>query len=81
MVENAGHQPPSSATPAEGQRWTESFLHRIRGDILLKADPENSARTAGSRPPCAGVLSLDVGDAQVQRAHDPRDDDINVLRD
>ena len=26
------------------QRWTDSFLHRIRGDILLKADPENPAR-------------------------------------
>ena len=25
------------------QRWTDSFLHRIRGDILLKADPDNFA--------------------------------------
>ena len=24
-----------------GERWTDAFLHRIRGDILLKADPEN----------------------------------------
>jgi len=27
-----------------GERWTDAFLHRIRGDILLKADPENPAR-------------------------------------
>jgi tetratricopeptide (TPR) repeat protein len=27
-----------------GERWTDAFLHRIRGDILLKADPENLAR-------------------------------------
>ena len=26
------------------QRWTDAFLHRIRGDILLKADPDNPAR-------------------------------------
>jgi predicted ATPase len=26
------------------QRWTDALLHRIRGDILLKADPENPAR-------------------------------------
>ena len=25
-------------------RWTDALLHRIRGDILLKADPENPAR-------------------------------------
>ena len=27
-----------------GERWTDPLLHRIRGDILLKADPENPAR-------------------------------------
>ena len=27
-----------------GERWTDAFLHRIRGDILQKADPVNSAR-------------------------------------
>ena len=27
-----------------GERWTDAFLHRIRGDILLKADPGNPAR-------------------------------------
>ena len=26
------------------QRWTDAFLHRIRGDILLKAHPANPAR-------------------------------------
>jgi predicted ATPase len=27
-----------------GERWTDALLHRIHGDILLKADPENPAR-------------------------------------
>ncbi len=27
-----------------GERWTDALLHRIRGDILLKADSENPAR-------------------------------------
>jgi predicted ATPase len=26
------------------QRWTDALLHRIRGDILLKVEPENPAR-------------------------------------
>ena len=26
-----------------GERWTDALLHRIRGDILSKADPENPA--------------------------------------
>jgi predicted ATPase len=27
-----------------GERWTDALLHRIRGDILLKANPENPPR-------------------------------------
>ena len=27
-----------------GERWTDALLHNIRGDILLKVDPENPAR-------------------------------------
>ncbi len=27
-----------------GEHWTDALLHRIRGDILLKADPEHPAR-------------------------------------
>src|SRR3984957_10117796 len=27
-----------------GEHWTDVLLHRLRGDILLKADPENRAR-------------------------------------
>ena len=26
-----------------GEHWTNSFLHRVRGEIVLKRDPENSA--------------------------------------
>jgi predicted ATPase len=31
-----------------GQRATDALLHRIRGDILLKADPNNPARAEGA---------------------------------
>ena len=26
-----------------GERWSDAFLHRIRGEILLKRDPANTA--------------------------------------
>jgi class 3 adenylate cyclase/predicted ATPase len=26
-----------------GEHWTDSFLHRVRGEIVLKRDPENTA--------------------------------------
>jgi predicted ATPase len=26
-----------------GQHWTDAFLYRIRGEILVKRDPENTA--------------------------------------
>jgi predicted ATPase len=26
-----------------GERWTDAFLHRIRGEVLLKLDPANTA--------------------------------------
>jgi predicted RNase H-like nuclease len=26
-----------------GEHWTDSFLHRVRGEILLKRDPANTA--------------------------------------
>jgi predicted ATPase len=33
------------ALPAEtGERWSDAFLHRLRGEILLKRDPANTAR-------------------------------------
>ena len=37
---NAGLELPGET----GEHWTDAFLHRIRGDILLKADPQNPAR-------------------------------------
>jgi predicted ATPase len=27
-----------------GERWTDALLHRIRGEVLLKRDPENTAK-------------------------------------
>ena len=31
-------------TQQTGEHWTDALLHRIRGDILLKADPEHPVR-------------------------------------
>src|ERR1700730_6531872 len=32
------------ARPGEtGERWSDAFLHRLRGEILLKLDPANTA--------------------------------------
>ena len=43
--EAAAHINEALAIAGEtGERWTDALLHRIRGDILLKADPENPAR-------------------------------------
>jgi predicted ATPase len=28
-----------------GERWSDAFLHRLRGEILLKRDPANTAPT------------------------------------
>ena len=35
-----------------GEQWTDAFLHRVRGKILLKRDPTNSvpAEVASSQP-------------------------------
>ena len=42
--EAAAHINEALAIAGEtGERWTDALLHRIRGDILLKADPENPA--------------------------------------
>ena len=38
-----------------GQRWTDALLHRIRGDVLLKADPENAARAEEAYLAAIGV--------------------------
>jgi class 3 adenylate cyclase/predicted ATPase len=32
-----------SCARATGEHWTDAFLHRIRGEILLKRDPANTA--------------------------------------
>src|SRR5208337_1251309 len=36
-----------------GERWADTLLHRIRGDILLKADPKNPARAEDAY--CAAI--------------------------
>ena len=38
-----------------GELWTDAFLHRIRGDILLKAYPEHPARAEDAYPAAIAV--------------------------
>ena len=44
-----------------GERWTDAFLHRIRGEILLKRDPANTA-------PAEEAFLTAIAIAQQQRA-------------
>jgi predicted ATPase len=44
-----------------GERWTDALLHRIRGAILLKRDPANTA-------PAEEVFLAAVAVAQAQKA-------------
>ena len=44
-----------------GEHWTDGLLHRIRGDILLKADPTNSA-------PAEAAFLAAIAVAQQQKA-------------
>jgi predicted ATPase len=46
-----------------GERWCEAEMHRIRGDILLKADPENPARAVE-----AYLTAIAVAEAQKARS-------------
>ena len=45
-----------------GERWSGSFLHRIRGEILLKLDPANAAAEQAFR------AAIAVGQAQKARS-------------
>ena len=44
-----------------GERWTDAFLHRIRGEILLKCDPANTA-------PAEEAFLIAIAIAQKQKA-------------
>jgi predicted ATPase len=44
-----------------GERWTDSLLHRIRGEILLKSDPPNTA-------PAEDTFLTAIAIAQQQKA-------------
>ena len=46
---------------ATGEHWSDAFLHRMRGDILLKRNPENTA-------PAEEAFFTAIGIAQQQRA-------------
>jgi predicted ATPase len=44
-----------------GERWSDAFLHRLRGEVLLKRDPANKA-------PVEKALLSAIGVAQQQEA-------------
>ncbi len=44
-----------------GEHWTDSFLHRVRGEILLKRNPANTA-------PVEEALLTAIAIAQQQKA-------------
>jgi predicted ATPase len=44
-----------------GERWSDAFLHRLRGQILLKRDPANTA-------PAKDAFLTAIGIAQQQKA-------------
>jgi predicted ATPase len=44
-----------------GEHWTDAFLHRIRGEILLKSDPTNTV-------PSEEAFLIAIGIAQQQKA-------------
>jgi predicted ATPase len=44
-----------------GEHWTDAFLHRIRGEILLKSDPTNTA-------PSEEAFSMAIEIARHQKA-------------
>src|SRR5215471_8294067 len=44
-----------------GEHWNDAFLHRLRGEILLKRDPANTA-------PAEGALLTAIAIAQQQKA-------------
>jgi predicted ATPase len=44
-----------------GERWSDAFLHRLRGEILLKRDPANTA-------PAEDALLTAIAIAQQQKA-------------
>ena len=51
-----------------GERWTDAFLHRIRADILLKADPTNPVRAEeGYRRPSPSRASKARGPSGCKR--------------
>ena len=48
-------------SPIQGEHWSDAFLHRCRGEILLKRDPANTA-------PAEDALLTAIAIAQQQKA-------------
>src|SRR5215472_10576144 len=48
-------------SPIQGEHWTDAFLHRLRGEILLKRDPANTA-------PAEDAFLTAIAIAQQQKA-------------
>jgi adenylate cyclase len=55
-------------TAETGERWSESFLHRIRGEILLKLDPTNPAAEQAFRAAVAIAQAQGARSFELQAA-------------
>jgi predicted ATPase len=51
-----------------GERWSDSFLHRIRGEILLKLDPANAAAEQAFRAAIAIAQTQKARSFELQAA-------------
>jgi ATP/maltotriose-dependent transcriptional regulator MalT len=51
-----------------GQRWSDSFLHRVRGEILLKLDPANAAAEQAFRAAIAIAQAQKARSFELQAA-------------
>jgi hypothetical protein len=51
-----------------GQRWSDSFVHRIRGEILLKLNPTNAAAEQAFRAAIAIAQAQEARSFELQAA-------------
>jgi predicted ATPase len=51
-----------------GEHWSDSFLHRIRGEILLKLDPANAAAEQAFRAAIASAQAQKARSFELQAA-------------
>jgi predicted ATPase len=54
-------------SPIQGEHWSDAFLHRLRGEILLKRDPANTALAED-----AFLTAIAIGQQQKARSFELR---------